>query len=70
MIAARGFERIGGELLEIIGELLDAPVSDAPPHGIELEPPVPPPVLILSVSPCSMRTRSGGRPSCSATICA
>ena len=29
-------------------------------HGIELEPPVPLPVAIRSVSPCTMRTRSGG----------
>ena len=49
---------------------LAAPATEAPPHGIELDPPVPAPVAIRSVSPWTMRTRSGGRPSCSATICA
>ena len=41
-----------------------------PPEGIEAEPPVPRPVAISAVSPWWTWTRSGGRPNCSATICA
>ena len=46
--------------------VLAARSTETPPTGIELEPPVPAPLLMRSVSPCTMRTRSGGRPSCSA----
>ena len=57
-LAAR-FERVGGDLLQIVGEPFAAPSTDAPPQGIELDPPVPVPVAIRSVSPWITRTRSG-----------
>ena len=43
-VAARRFERVGRERLELVGELVAARSTEAPPTGIELEPPVPPPV--------------------------
>ena len=69
-VAGRRFERVGGELLELVGERLRGAVDGTPPTGIELEPPVPAPVAMRSVSPCTTRTRSGGKSSRSATSCA
>ena len=44
---ARGFERVGGELLELARRASCRRAStETPPTGIELEPPVPAPVAI------------------------
>ena len=56
--------------LSCSASVLAARSTETPPTGIELEPPVPAPVLIWSVSPWMTRTRSGGRSSRSATSCA
>ncbi len=51
-VAGRRLKRIGGEILELFGQRLarrGRPTT--PPTGIELDPPVPAPVSILSVSP-------------------
>ena len=45
-------------------------LSDEPKPEPQKQPKLPPPNAILSVSPCRMCTRSGGRPNCSATSCA
>ena len=51
-IARRRFQRLGGELLELARRASSvAPATEAPPQGIELEPPVPVPVAMRSVSP-------------------
>jgi len=49
-----------------LASFLLAPATEAPPHGIELDPPVPSPVAMTSVSPCTTRTCSGGTSSSSA----
>ena len=61
-IACRRLERIGGNLLEHRRQAFVAPSTEAPPHGIELDPPVPVPVAMRSVSPWIIRTRSGCKP--------
>src|SRR5262249_53239959 len=68
-VRGRSLKRVSGQLLEVLGELA-APATEAPPQGMLLDPPVPVPVAIRSVSPCTTRTRSGDSESRSAMICA
>ncbi len=53
-----------------LASFLLARSTETPPTGIELDPPVPAPLLIRSVSPWMTRTRSGGRSRRSEMSCA